>query len=395
MSPNLLIGDIEKAFLQIGIKEEDRDAFRFLFTLGGREEHFRFTRVPFGAESSPSILGAILNYHYDQHEEEFKDTTETLRENTYVDNLMKTGHRSEELKQFEKEATEILEKARFPVHKWESNLPELESDDMDNPGKILGHNWGKRKDTLELPVQQFSDEQPVTKRAILSHLGSMYDPLGIISPTTAEGKRIYREACAEKKGWITEVSLMLRNQWLNWTKQLKNITVPRSIAIDLADTKAVHLHVFADACSLACCATTVALVEHESGLIKGLLTSKSRICKRGISIARLELISGHMAANLARNICHAMKRWPVETVTVWMDSMVALYWILNPGKSRKVFVANRVRKMAQITKEVGIQWKYCPTERNFADIGSRGASFKKMENCEWYEGPQWLLRKED
>ena len=106
---------------------------------------------------------------------------------------------------------------------------------------------------------------------------------------------------------------MLRNQWLNWTKQLKNITVPRSIATDIADTKAVHLHVFADASSLACCAATVALVEHESGLIKGLLKSKSRISKRGISIARLELISGHMAAHLARNICHALKRWPVET----------------------------------------------------------------------------------
>ena len=145
----------------------------------------------------------------------------------------------------------------------------------------------------------------------------------------------------------------------------------------------------------ACCAATVALVEHESGLIKGLLTSKSTISKRGISIAPLELISGHMAAHLARNICHALKRWPVETVMVWMDSMVALYWILNPGKSWKVFVANRVRKIAQITEEVGIQWKYCPTERNLADIGSRGASLKKMENCELYEEPQWLLRKEN
>ena len=97
----------------------------------------------------------------------------------------------------------------------------------------------------------------------------------------------------------------------------------------------------------ACCAATVALVEHESGLIKGLLTSKSTISKRGISIAPLELISGHMAAHLARNICHALKRWPVETVMVWMDSMVALYWILNPGKSWKVFVANRVRKSTE------------------------------------------------
>ena len=216
---------------------EDRDAFRFLFTLGGREEHFRFTRVPFGAESSPFVLGATLNYHYDQHEEEFKDTTETLRENTYVDNLMKTGHRKEELKQFKGLATEIFENPRFPVFKWESNLPELKSDNMANPDKILGHKRYKRKDTIEMSVQWFSGEQPATKRAILSCLGSIYDPLRIFSPTMAEEKRIYREVCNEKKGWNTEVSPMLRKKWLHCTKQLKNITVSKSIATGIADTR--------------------------------------------------------------------------------------------------------------------------------------------------------------
>ena len=78
-----------------------------------------------------------------------------------------------------------------------------------------------------------------------------------------------------------------------------------------------------------------------------------------------------------------------------MDSMVALYWIVNPGKSWKVFVANRVRKIAQITEEVDIRWKYCPTERNLADLGSRGASLNKMEKCDWYKGPEWLLKEED
>ena len=53
MSPYLLIGDIEKVFLHIGLSEEDRDTFRFLFNINGREEQFRFARIPFGAEASP------------------------------------------------------------------------------------------------------------------------------------------------------------------------------------------------------------------------------------------------------------------------------------------------------------------------------------------------------
>ena len=46
MASNLLSGDLQKAFLQIGLKTCDRDAFRFLFNIHEREEHFRFSRLP-------------------------------------------------------------------------------------------------------------------------------------------------------------------------------------------------------------------------------------------------------------------------------------------------------------------------------------------------------------
>ena len=49
---------MEKAFLQIAIQEEDRDAFRFLSNINGMEQHLRFAIVPFGVEASPFILGA-------------------------------------------------------------------------------------------------------------------------------------------------------------------------------------------------------------------------------------------------------------------------------------------------------------------------------------------------
>ena len=76
--------------------------------------------------------------------------------------------------------------------------------------------------------------------------------------------------------------------------------MPRSINKSIKRMKAVHLHVFADASTLACCSVAIAVVESNTGVVKGLLASKSRISKRDTSIPRLELVSGHMAANMAK-----------------------------------------------------------------------------------------------
>ena len=117
-----------------------------------------------------------------------------------------------------------------------------------------------------------------------------------------EGKRIYRGACEEKVGWNTEIGDVVKKDWIRWTTQLKNVRVLRSIARDIRKIDKVHLHVFADASKVACSAVTIAVIEHSSGVVKGLLTSKSRISKRDTTIARLELVSGHMAANMARSL---------------------------------------------------------------------------------------------
>ena len=135
---------MQKAFLQIGIAQEDRDAFRFLFKINNKEEHLRFARVPFGAEAYSLILRATLRYHIDQYKDIYEETVEDLLENTYVDNLMTTGHCKEQLDTLKIEATDILEKGKFPVHKWESDIKELESDGMQNPSKILAISGIKR-----------------------------------------------------------------------------------------------------------------------------------------------------------------------------------------------------------------------------------------------------------
>ena len=157
--------------------------------------------------------------------------------------------------------------------------------------------------------------------------------------------------------------------------------IPRSVTRGVGRIQAVHLHLFADASNIACSAVTIAMVEGETGVVKGLLTSKSRVSKQNTSIARLELVSRQMAANMVRDLHNV-------STTVWMHSMVDLYWIRNPGNPWKVFVSNRVKKMAEITGETGISWKYCPTEKNLADLGSRGAGIHKMETGGWFTGPE-------
>ena len=125
MTPYLLLGDIQKAFLQIGIKPEDRDTFRFLFTQHVKEEHLIFKRVRFGGGggASPFILGGTLQHHFETFvDTEVTFTIEIFRDNRYVDNLMCTWNIIEELVKFKREARKILDNGRFEVHKWESNV---------------------------------------------------------------------------------------------------------------------------------------------------------------------------------------------------------------------------------------------------------------------------------
>ena len=102
-----------------------------------------------------------------------------------------------------------------------------------------------------------------------------------------KGKHVYREACDQNRCWDAEFSKVLARDWLKWTTQPRGVQIPRSVIREFGKVKGVHLHLFADASNLACCATTVTVVEQDTETVKGLLTTKSRISKRYTSIARL------------------------------------------------------------------------------------------------------------
>ena len=79
------MADITKAFLQIYIREQDRDALRFLWLndLPKSNEKpnvsiLRMTRVPFGASPSPFLLAATIRYHLKKYQQMHPTVTSIL-----------------------------------------------------------------------------------------------------------------------------------------------------------------------------------------------------------------------------------------------------------------------------------------------------------------------------
>ena len=71
--------------------------------------------------------------------------------------------------------------------------------------------------------------------------------------------------------------------------------------------ESIEPHSFGDASSKTVSATVFAVVKQESGVNQGLVAAKARLAKQGLTIPRLELVSGHMAVNLLENVGEALQ----------------------------------------------------------------------------------------
>ncbi len=132
------------------------------------------------------------------------------------------------------------------------------------------------------------------------------------------------------------------------------------------------------------------VVQQARGVTQGLVTAKARLAKKELTISRLELVSGQMAASLLDNMKRVLKRYPVQDCYCWLDSGVALHWINGDGRYKQ-FVRNRVR---QIREKSYIKWRHVGTKENPADIGSRGCSGDHVPE-EWFNGPAWHSNPRD
>ena len=157
-----------------------------------------------------------------------------LRKSLYVGNLLNGGQTVAEARERKRSAIEIFNDAKFVLHKWNSNVTELEDMHDRESGdselsfakqqlgaqpiesKVLGLQWNKQLDAMTVIFLQ--DETPSTKREVLKKLAKVYDPLGIATPLTLQGKLIYRDICNQKVPWDAELTRNLPERVKKWSR---------------------------------------------------------------------------------------------------------------------------------------------------------------------------------
>ncbi|XP_075990118.1 uncharacterized protein LOC142985756 [Anticarsia gemmatalis] len=207
--------DIKEMFMQIKIREEDRDALRFLWRGDNRgnktPEEYRMTSVIFGATSSPCTALYIKNKNAEEHRETYPQAAKEIIRNHYMDDFITSFPTKEEAVRVSKEVDKIHKKASFVLRGWTSNDQSvLQHFDTDQENKILPIGSNKEK-TLGLlgetgkdcisfqlnenktPPEVLKDTRPPTKREALSIIMSLFDPLGLVSPVTTPAKRLMQE----------------------------------------------------------------------------------------------------------------------------------------------------------------------------------------------------------
>ena len=440
-----LTGDVEKAFLMVGMTEEDRDVLRFLWVDDIEKTSpeivvLRFTRVAFGVSSSPFLLNATMKYHIERYREEDPEFVERFLRSIYVDDLSSGAPESDtgyelylkskvrlaeggfNLRKFVSNSAELMEKIQCnessisnpvtpenivkPEHA-QSSQDLLEKDVVTEEDKtyaksmlgatedttsaeqkVLGVRWNFVKDTFVFELREMAslarDIDP-TKRNVVSIAAKFYDPLGFLSPIILQFKLFFQELCKTKIGWDDPLEGKLKKEWQQLVAGLQGMSsfaLPRCYFQGVSERViSCSLHGFGDASSKAYAAVIYLHITTTMGSYLKFLASKSRVAP--LKHESIPRLELLAALILARLITHVGEALEPEVEIAEMTCWTDSRVTLCWIKGEEREWKQFVQhRVNEIRQLVPVsKWKHCYGKNNPADVPSRGMSPSGMSEC--------------
>lgn len=441
-----LAGDIEKAFLMVAVKKEDRDSLRFLWSLDPEDEEpkiitLRFARVAFGVSSSPFLLNATIKHHMERYRDCDPLFVDKFLSSIYVDDVSLGANDIDTTYELYLKSKTRLAEAGFKLRKFVTNSVDLrhqiqlneqltpvsnhdhtadhahreddqsyakdtlgtKAEQVQKGHKILGIQWHVDRDVLNFDmgdVSQLMTQVEPTKRNVVSMSAKFYDPLGIVSPVTILFKMFFQQLCKAKVDWDDPLTGELVEKWMELCTAVRGseaLIVPRCYFDRVEDPlKTTQIVGFCDASTKAYAAVVYLRLETEFHVYVRFLCAKTRVVPLiNITVPRLELLSALLLSRLIVSVKNALElEVTLGDPVCYTDSKVALCWIQGENKPWKQFVQNRVVTIRSLVPAE--RWKHCPGKLNPADIPSRGTSALELKkNNLWLNGPDWLKTPQD
>ena len=413
----LLNFDIQKAFLNIELLEEDQDKVMFLWYNSADKNElvaYRSKRLPFGLKCSPSILTLglfrmlILDAQNDGEElQEFKRKLFSLM---YVDNGAYTTNDKNEIQVAKQKSTEIFGAYKFNLQQFTTNAPDVQeqfdkelNENTPVDIKVLGIQWDRENDQIG-PKPISLDSNACTRRQILKTVNSVYDILGIYLPIMNRAKLFLQKLARNAElGWDTPLNDDLQKEWQSITKYVtktKQVAIPRMIG---ERQSSYRLVCFTDASRLAYGMVIYAIdtATHQISFI----TSKNRLlncklCKKTIPELEVKGVAFgvEQLLELKQELSGAKVMIPIniESLELFTDSMItidrikALLYNFEKLKEPSVFVKNCLKTINDACLSHPITFSFVEGAKNPSDLVTRLPTHNKFNDSDFHLGPGWV-----
>ena len=421
----LLIFDLCKAFLQIGLNIEDSNRLMFLWFKNVRMEDFsvvayRCLRLPFGLRPSPFLLTMVLykmlivDGHSDEKVHKLKAE---IYNNIYVDNGGVTANTVDELKWKYETLEQIFNEYKFELQQYATNDAELQncvdnetSSTTTKEVKMLGHVWNRETDSLS-PSKIKLDDGANTLRKCLSSVNSVYDLFGIYCPVLLRVRLFVQSLQNDQTlNWDTELSHSRQKEWQKICKQANNtpiMTIPRFVG---SRSGTYSLIIFTDA-SQSVCGGVVYLLNIDENIISFCGAYSKLLCEnlKKKSIPCLELLGIVWGLQYVFDKYEALTSNDViqpiciSSIVLYTDSTCCLHWLesysykFDKMNDKSTFVKNKLRQIDDLCSRKAVKFIHTRGVQNLADVTTKPCSYGvlKKNDFKFLRGPDIIEAKAD